>query len=696
MHETADSTQLEVATNASLIRPVGQRLVLQQALGLPYLVSASLGALLALSTDAAALELGDARVTSALGQQLVVEIPYRTHHYERLTPACVGLVGAARGQLPAYTQVSSVSTRNNTITIRGLQRVSEPLVGLNLRIDCSSAPHIVRSYELFVDPRGVQATLAPATPAVRAEPRQPTAAPARRDAPRPGPRARGRSGAALVPGQSYVVQRGDTLSGIAARIAPRSVDLWTAVDAVYGANPGAFERGDINRLRAGATLVIPQFDATPALASSEAPPPSVTAIEVPQATAAATAGNDSALTELATDLAVADSTQDVAPAPAAEPVAVAEPQSPFVDSPISAPVADDSAPEILEYDAGSATGVSSDRRATSSAWLWGIIGIGAIAVLLFMWGARTRRRPQDNDDIDAFDSLPERDLDVPTARLRQLAEVPQPETALNALVVDSDEFDTSHTYGASTTFGDTAEEEFVPAGLNTHSLLDHTTPPADDPLAQSSVDLDIGEALAATGFDVGEATDIHATDDTSSTLTQGGIDPSMTIAEMDALTQDYEAEFTATHQLNAELAEAVADLKRTQAEQSGSHVVPDDETLITGTHGRGDDTEEFDAEATAFLEDAEVGPELSWDARTHEVAQQLTDEVLSDPAVLGDTVEQPRSMHEDEIGDTVEMPPRAADESGAWETTEDAANSDNDDDDWPAYNDAARRKKTAR
>lgn len=59
---------------------------------------------------------------------------------------------------------------------------------------------------------------------------------------------------------SITVQRGDTLSGIVARLnAPDSVSLYQGLTSLLEANPDAFVDGNMNRLKAGAELNIPTF-----------------------------------------------------------------------------------------------------------------------------------------------------------------------------------------------------------------------------------------------------------------------------------------------------------------------------------------------------------------------------------------------------------------------------------------------------
>src|SRR5690606_39706879 len=66
----------------------------------------------------------------------------------------------------------------------------------------------------------------------------------------------------------YTVQRGDTLTNIAVREYGQA-DLSRALVAIYRANPGAFA-GNMNVLRAGATLELPGQADLAAISQSEA------------------------------------------------------------------------------------------------------------------------------------------------------------------------------------------------------------------------------------------------------------------------------------------------------------------------------------------------------------------------------------------------------------------------------------------
>src|SRR6185295_6823066 len=215
-------------------------------------------------------------------------------------PACIGLAPAhAADALPTYVRVSRISITPTHIEIFDEPGVVEPLIGLNVEVRCAGAPHFVRSYQLFVDPPAqipallsdspavaaartpaaiAAAPVAPvvsshetatsaATPAATAS--VPVVKPARANA---SPRARGLAGGELPQGQTYRVVRGDTLSGIAARIAGRPVTILEAADAIFAANTAAFTRGNPDLIEEGRSITIPNWPAAAPIATENPAP----------------------------------------------------------------------------------------------------------------------------------------------------------------------------------------------------------------------------------------------------------------------------------------------------------------------------------------------------------------------------------------------------------------------------------------
>ncbi len=260
-----------------------------------HLFAYAIGLLLLAPCTTSALELGEASIKSGLGESLLVEIPYRLAGNERVTSACVGLAPAehAADALPSYARVSRISITPTHIEIFDERSVLEPLIGLNVDVHCAGAPHFVRSYQLFVDPpahmpailsnrpevavaRTPSATDAAGPIATSAATSDATASAAavRTVRATASARARGLAGGDLPQGKTYRVVRGDTLSGIAARVAGRPATVFETADAIFAANPAAFTRGNPDLLEEGRSITIPNFvPSTTALAAPSAPAP---------------------------------------------------------------------------------------------------------------------------------------------------------------------------------------------------------------------------------------------------------------------------------------------------------------------------------------------------------------------------------------------------------------------------------------
>jgi phage tail protein X len=580
----------------------------------------ALGLLLLVPVATFALELGEASIKSGLGESLLVEIPYRLAADERLTSACVGLVPAAQAAdaLPTYGRVSRISITSTHIEIFDARSVREPLIGLNVDVHCGTGPRFVRSYQLFVDPpvqaptilsngtqvagarkqsaidaaalvattppnatRGIRngtattATLATAvtTPAT-SDPTASTSITRTARAPA-SPRARGHVGGNLTQGQTYRVVRGDTLSGIAARIAERPTIRQTA-DAIFAANPKAFTRGNPDLIEAGRSITIPNMPpatVTLTAASTPAPLPAARAIELPTAAPVPTVNAVPAPTSTTPPLRAEDSASVVAPV-AIEPrpaaAAVVEPNA----VPVSAATRTDLAPEAP----------SPATTGRSSAWLIPLLALGVL-VLLSAPLAFVRRRKQQaaaqaGDKVKK--SSPRRLVD-PVAGI-DVVEGPlahhktgsissaKVEPVADSGVVMPDDFsDLALAIGTT----DSVDLD-VGAPVMMDERIDWFADRADGSASNATVGDETIEENAATIRmpDLDAALTVRqqspqskpdhsnrATDDDQMTLT---------IVELEALRQDYEAERTLTQQASQALRDAVAELKATQAARAAT------------------------------------------------------------------------------------------------------------------------------
>jgi Tfp pilus assembly protein FimV len=561
---------------------------------------ASIGGLLALAPGGTvALELGAASMRSALGQPLAVEIPYRLAPGEQLTPECIALAPAAPGDaaLPSYSRVSRVDVTPSHIRIAGDARVVEPLIGITVDVHCSTAPHFARSYQLFVDPpmrapaavadassqppapRSVEARTMPAPASEVAPPRSASSA-----APRPSasPRARGETGGSLAQGETYTVVRGDTLSGIAARVADRPGNIRATAQAILAANPAAFTRGNPDLLEAGRSITIPRL--TPS-----APQPAATPLEAPAA-AAATA-------PVAVTAPTAEPLpSEAGPSPAApispplptslEPAAALPART--ADSAVQPPeprriaVVEASPAPVSTFRDNAPQERDSGTNGRYPLWLTALAAVGAVFLLSTpLLLLRRRRReapvtarpdPRDTQTRPVID--PAAGIDVVEGRLDRIQAnaamasspaAPAPNRVeVRPMVVAAPASDTGTAATVDLDIGIPVAEdehaEWFSAGADVAA-----TAVGDDTLESAATAL-LPQPEGAHGTERAAeammgADDATVVDDEQHTLT---------IVELDMLRQDYESEHTLTQQTSKALQDAVADLKATQAARAAA------------------------------------------------------------------------------------------------------------------------------
>jgi pilus assembly protein FimV len=235
-------------------------------------------ALLLLPGISHALGLGDVHLNSPLNAPLDAEIELVNTTPEDLATLDAKLASKetfARYGLDWPPFMSTVTvTRERTangaqiLRIRSAETVTEPF--LTLLIEASWARgRLVREYTVLLDPPvfAPSSAAAPARPAMPAVGNAPTSGqisrPAEPVAPSPPPVAAGG-------GDSYELQRGDSLSAIARRLSSSTGAATSQLMvAIYRGNAAAFE-GDMNRLRAGSVLRIPGSEEIAAVSPSEA------------------------------------------------------------------------------------------------------------------------------------------------------------------------------------------------------------------------------------------------------------------------------------------------------------------------------------------------------------------------------------------------------------------------------------------
>ena len=223
--------------------------------------------------------LGKLTVQSALGQPLSAEIEIVS-----LQPGEEDSLSAKFASNDAYRQAGidynsallavrfSVEKRNGRPVIRMVSNapINEPFLNVLVELSWNSG-RLVREYTFLLDPpeyKGPQ-PVAPAAPPAAASPvpvQAPRAVQERPIAPSaPAQAAAGKSG-----GSTYEVKKGDTLAKIAAQTNPGGVSLQQMLIALYRANPDAFVESNINRLRAGRILNVPDRETATGISQEEA------------------------------------------------------------------------------------------------------------------------------------------------------------------------------------------------------------------------------------------------------------------------------------------------------------------------------------------------------------------------------------------------------------------------------------------
>ena len=258
-----------------------------------------------------ALSLGRISVLSALGEPLRAEIDVAQITPEEASSlkAAVATPEAFKAAGLEYTPVLAgleVTLQRRAdgrsyLRLTSSRPVSEPFVDLVLQATWA-AGRLTRDYTMLFDPPGSRpsatavaptapilsrpATPAPArspapavanesspvTPPATREARPTQPAPAARAEPRvrpPAPRvvAAENSGAG---GKQLTVKPGDTAGKIAAQNKPGTVSLDQMLVAMLRSNPNAFIDGNVNRIKSGAVLAMPDADAAGATPASEA------------------------------------------------------------------------------------------------------------------------------------------------------------------------------------------------------------------------------------------------------------------------------------------------------------------------------------------------------------------------------------------------------------------------------------------
>ena len=249
-------------------------------------------AILPLATNAAGL--GKITVLSAMGQPLKAELEVTATRDE--APSLIAKVAAADAFRQAgieYAPALATLRFSRDIKERGGRRylevttdrpLNEPFIDMLVELSWASG-RLVREYTFLLDPPDLAVKMAPvpvAAPEVKGEAAvarpvdKPTAAmpaeprPVIDNRPQASKPSAEKSVAKQVAGSSRAVVSGDTLGKIAAQTKPDGVSLDQMLVSLFRSNKEAFDGGNMNRLKAGKILSIPDAEAVSAVSAGEA------------------------------------------------------------------------------------------------------------------------------------------------------------------------------------------------------------------------------------------------------------------------------------------------------------------------------------------------------------------------------------------------------------------------------------------
>jgi pilus assembly protein FimV len=224
------------------------------------LIAATLAAM-PLGVNAAGL--GRISVMSALGQPLRAEIEL-TATADELGSMTAEVAAPTAFKDAGVAYAPAIGTIRMSVEKRGKRSflkltstkpINDPFVDMLVELNWS-AGRLLREYTFLLDPPDMPA------PAAAANVGAPVSKPVARAA-----RPIGRSASAEG---GYRVSRGDTLGKIAREYKPAGVSMDQMLIALYQANPEAFVGDNINRLRAGVILNVPDEQAVAAVPAGQA------------------------------------------------------------------------------------------------------------------------------------------------------------------------------------------------------------------------------------------------------------------------------------------------------------------------------------------------------------------------------------------------------------------------------------------
>ncbi len=227
------------------------------------------------STSLMALGLGEIKLKSGLNQPLDAEIlllSLRDESNEQLQGTIGSSKDFSRSGIDRFYFLTKIKfetiTKPNGQKVLHLttkEAVREPFLNFLVNLEWPNG-RLLREYTLLLDPPifdeapKVRVTPPPVAKSVKTKTVTPKLKPQSVD---PKPQWQGE-----VYGPT---SRNDTLWGIASKVKPdNSVSMQRAMVAIYNANPDAFMRGNINNLKRGAEIQIPDYDAYADISQREA------------------------------------------------------------------------------------------------------------------------------------------------------------------------------------------------------------------------------------------------------------------------------------------------------------------------------------------------------------------------------------------------------------------------------------------
>jgi pilus assembly protein FimV len=223
--------------------------------------------------------LGRLNVQSSLGQPLSAEIDLVAVRGDEASTLVARLASPddyQRANLQYNAGMTglklSIEKRSNGqsyIKITGSRPVNEPFVDLLIELSSGTGGKLMREYTALLDPPGYgqqAAQVAPAAPVAAPESRPIVAAPSA-----PAPKTAPAPAAPSAGVQEYgPIAKGETLGKIAASLKPQGVSLEQMLVGLYRSNPDAFIKKNMNLVKSGKILRIPDAQELAAITQGEA------------------------------------------------------------------------------------------------------------------------------------------------------------------------------------------------------------------------------------------------------------------------------------------------------------------------------------------------------------------------------------------------------------------------------------------